>query len=94
MYLMVVVLFFLLPVHAKASEICMPAVELEAAMIDWYGEHPAEETSPHVVLWLSVAEETWTLVEYNSNGSACTIEHGSGWNDGQHSVHVQAVSNR
>lgn len=95
MFFRVILLLLLFPANAVASETCMPADEMEATLIDWYGEHPAEETSPNVVLWLSGAGESWTLVAYKSNGTACTIEHGSGWtNHGRHVVNVQEVSSR
>ena len=42
-----------------AEEECMPAVVLEAALIDWYGESPIEEGPRDLVVWSSVNGETW-----------------------------------
>jgi len=65
---------------AHATEVCMPSGELEAALIDWYGERPVEESSGNIVLWASQGGETWTIVQYNVDGTACTLEQGSNWN--------------
>ena len=64
---------------AHATEFCMPSDELEAALIDWYGEHPVEESSDNIVLWASQGGETWTVVQYNADGTACTLGQGSNW---------------
>ena len=65
---------------AHASEVCMLSDELEAALIDWYGERPVEESSDNIVLWASQGGKTWTIVQYNVDGTACTLGQGSNWN--------------
>lgn len=62
----------------SASEVCMPAQEFDAALFDWYGETPQENSSQNLVLWASAETGTWTLVSYE-NGIACRIDHGNGW---------------
>ena len=62
-----------------AEEKCMPAVVLEAALIDWYGESPIKEGPRNLVVWSSVNGETWTLVAYHPDGTACTLSQGQNW---------------
>ena len=62
-----------------AEEKCMPAVALEAALIDWYGESPIKEGPRNLVVWSSVNGETWTLVVYHPDGTACTLNQGQNW---------------
>ena len=57
----------------------MQSNELEAALIDWYEERPAQEYPHNIVLWKSANGATWTLVKYDSSGVACTIEQGTNW---------------
>ncbi len=64
----------------------MPATEMEAALIDWYQENPAEEVRHDIVLWTSQGGETWTLVKYRSDGVACTLENGVNWRGFQSSA--------
>ena len=70
---------FLLASEAVASEVCMPSHEMEAALIDWYDERPMQENASNIVLWKSERGETWTVVKYNSDGTACTLENGTNW---------------
>ena len=86
MFFILRILVFLFPAAATASEVCMASSELEAALIDWYEERPSQDYSPNIVLWKSQDGATWTLVRYISNNTACTIEHGSNWNDARYSV--------
>ncbi|MCE8005542.1 S-adenosyl-L-homocysteine hydrolase [Aestuariivita sp.] len=68
--------------HATAAQepICMPGDQLEAALVDWYGEAPMPETvsSPTstVRLWASEETGTWTLVTYLIDGTACVLNDG------------------
>lgn len=62
-----------------ADEKCMPAVTLEATLIDWYGESPIGEGPRDLVVWSSANGETWTLVAYHPDGTACTLNHGQNW---------------
>ncbi len=66
------------PSILAASEICMPSIELEAALIDWYQERPSEKHPDNIVLWQSDNGKTWTLVQYDEDGMACSLEHGKG----------------
>jgi hypothetical protein len=77
--IVVAVLIAAVPSMALSSDICMPSVEMEAALIDWYQEQPAEEIAHDVVLWSSKGGETWTLVKYRSDGVACALENGVNW---------------
>jgi hypothetical protein len=74
------------PSMALSSSVCMPATEMEAALIDWYQEQPAEEIGHDIVLWTSKGGETWTLVKYRSDGVACTLENGINWRGFQSSA--------
>jgi hypothetical protein len=67
------------PAHARSSGVCMQSAELEAALIDWYQEQPAEVTGHDIVLWKSQGGETWTLVKYRSDGVACALKNGTDW---------------
>ena len=71
--------FTILPLPLDASEVCMPADVLEAALIDWYGESPKADGPSNSVLWASPGGETWTLVKYTPEGNACRVGHGSNW---------------
>lgn len=74
------VLLFGLTSLLYAEEICMPAAELEASLIDWYGEKPVAEGPRGLVVWSSDEGNTWTLVAYKANGTACALEQGRDWN--------------
>ena len=89
MFFTILVVIFSFPAALMASEICMQSNELEAALIDWYEERPAQEYPPSIVLWKSENGATWTLVKYDSNGTACTIEHGSNWAGSRYSVNLR-----
>ena len=73
--------FALISSAAVAEEpVCMPKEELEAALTDWYGETPmpgvVATTTSTMQLWTSRSSETWTLVKYLIDGSACAISSG------------------
>jgi hypothetical protein len=68
---------FLFASEAVASDVCMPFNEMEASLIDWYDERPVQEIISNVVLWKSERGETWTVVKYNPDGTACTLQHGT-----------------
>jgi hypothetical protein len=67
-----------LPSPIQAFEVCMPALELEAALIDWYGEQPEADGPKGTVFWVSLEGATWTLVRYKSDEIACSIDQGLG----------------
>ena len=79
-------LVFLLSSQAQAEVICMAADDLEAALIDWYGEHPSRELSSEIVLWKSNDGHTWTVVEYLSDGRACSLLSGMNWDENRELV--------
>ena len=58
----------------------MPAAEMKASLIDWYGETPvAEPTAAKEQLWASKHTGTWTLVKTLSDGYACVVAQGDDW---------------
>jgi hypothetical protein len=67
--------------------VCMTASEMEAALIDMYGEYPqpgVTRTSTSMVqLWASPRTGTWTRVKYLVDGTACAIEEGDGFGTGE-----------
>ena len=66
--------------HAADPIICMSAPEMEATLIDWYGEQPVEgSTSEQEQLWVSDKTGTWTMIEYRNNGEACVLAQGDDW---------------
>lgn len=63
---------------AQGASTCMTAEELDAGLIDWYGERPVESSEDgSMVLWQNEEAGTWTLVAYRSSGMACTLDSGS-----------------
>lgn len=73
-----------LPSVARADEpVCMRAGEMEAALIDWYGEYPTpvhrETASATIRLWAAPQSGTWTMVKYLIDGTACVIAEGEDW---------------
>lgn len=62
---------------AQADQTCMTAGEMDAGLIDWYGERPVESTDDgRMVLWQNDDAGTWTLVSYRPSGMACTLDSG------------------
>jgi hypothetical protein len=88
------VLGFILASEASASEVCMPSDELKAALIDWYAESPVQVNSSNTILWKSEGGETWTVVKYNPDGTACTLQHGTNWNGSLSFVGLNADINQ
>ncbi|MEM1350947.1 MAG: hypothetical protein AAGF27_01310 [Pseudomonadota bacterium] len=74
--LVLIGLFLTLAAPLSAGEICMPAAELEAALIDWYAEQPTMVGPDGVVLWQSEDGASWTAVKYRDDGIACSIGNG------------------
>ncbi len=75
----VFMVFAAAPEWAEDTPVCMPAVELEATLKDWYGETPVTAAQDDQVLWASERNDTWTLVEYRSYEDArvaCTLASG------------------
>ena len=70
------------PASAWADTVCMAVVEMEAALIDWYGEAPVPgAVASDQQLWASEATGTWTLMGLNNDGTACVLGQGAGWTD-------------
>ena len=63
---------------ASQADVCMPAAELEAALIDWYGEEPVQQGPSDTVLWSTETGSSWTVVRYFKDGTACSIDSGFG----------------
>jgi hypothetical protein len=64
----------------SAGDVCMPAPEMKAALIDWYGERPvAAPSADRKQLWVSQTSGTWTLVRTFSDGISCVLAQGEEW---------------
>jgi len=63
-----------------AQPVCLDASELEATLIDMYGEYPqpgVTRTATAVTqIWASPRTGTWTLVKYLADGTACAVDEG------------------
>lgn len=65
---------------AFAADVCMPAQELKASLVDWYGEVPIEgQTEGGTQIWASDQSGTWSAVKTLSNGMACVTAQGTNW---------------
>ncbi|WP_189799476.1 S-adenosyl-L-homocysteine hydrolase [Tateyamaria sp. syn59] len=65
---------------ALADPVCMDAAEMEAALIEWYGETPvAGAWAADQQLWASEATGTWTLMELRVGDRACVLSQGEDW---------------
>lgn len=65
---------------AIASEVCMPAKELKASLVDWYGETPVDgQSEGNIQVWASKHTGTWTAVKTLSDGMACVTGQGNDW---------------
>ena len=65
---------------ALAQTPCMSAPEMEAGLIDWYGEAPVEGAPrARAQMWASEETGTWTLVQYLADGNACVVAQGDDW---------------
>ncbi|SFB04468.1 hypothetical protein SAMN05421688_2491 [Poseidonocella pacifica] len=62
-----------------AAQTCMDAQELEASLIDWYGETPVGAQDTDFQVWASETSGTWSMVEYRETGEACVLSTGEGW---------------
>lgn len=76
--LSILCLFLSVPVAAQTPPSCMSADELDASLIDWYGERAVMQSRDgHWVLWQNAESESWTVVEYLESGMACVAAHGT-----------------
>tara|TARA_R110001632_G_scaffold106048_3_gene215626 strand:- start:241 stop:558 length:318 start_codon:yes stop_codon:yes gene_type:complete len=65
---------------AFAGEVCMPAQELKASLVDWYGEEPVpNQQDGNVQVWASEMTGTWSAVKTLSDGTACVTAQGTDW---------------
>ena len=68
------------PVPGRAGWLCMPLDELNAALVDWYGETLVNTASRDKErLWMSAQTGTWTRAVIRSDGNACVTGQGDGW---------------
>ncbi len=68
---------------AQAEQVCMNAGEMEASLIDWYGETPVSApNADSEQIWASEHTGTWTMVKLLSDGNACVIAQGEDWMGG------------
>ena len=75
------------------TQVCMNAAEMEASLIDWYGEAPVEgEARDNMQLWASDRTGTWTVVRYLVDGTSCVVDQGKGWTSpGEQGVPMAAL---
>ncbi len=65
------------PAAVLASENCMVAEEMDASLVDWYGERVVAQTETgDTVLWQNDLTGSWTVVEYHDSGLACVLGFG------------------
>jgi hypothetical protein len=65
---------------AAAEDVCMPAGEMKAALIDWYGERPVPgESQGSSQVWASSTTGTWSMVKFMGDGNACVTAQGDNW---------------
>ena len=65
---------------AQERDVCMPASELKASLIDWYAERPiAGQADLKEQLWVSEQTGTWTVVKFMADGHACVKAQGTSW---------------
>lgn len=66
--------------EVSGQEVCMPADEMKASLVDWYGETPVAEPSPEgEQMWASDRSGTWTMVRHLADGNACVLAQGENW---------------
>ena len=66
--------------RAAAEDVCTPAEELKASLIDWYAERPvAEPDANGQQVWASERTGTWTMVAFEDDGVACVVAQGDDW---------------
>lgn len=62
---------------AQQDSVCMDQFEMEAALIDWYGESPIRRSDDRSAqMWANPETGTWSLVSYLTDGQACVIASG------------------
>lgn len=77
---------------AMADSVCMSSAEMEASLVDWYGETPvAGQEAKDTQLWASERNGTWSLVQYLPDGNSCVLETGEDWNGGADAGEVLAM---
>jgi hypothetical protein len=77
---------------AAADTVCMPAGEMKASLIDWYGEKPvAAPSEDREQLWVSEKTGKWTLVKTLADGNACVLAQGEDWMGGANQQELLAA---
>ncbi|WP_425092344.1 S-adenosyl-L-homocysteine hydrolase [Tropicimonas sp. S265A] len=70
----------------------MLADELDAALIDWHGEHVFEESDDgRAAVWRNSQTGSWTFVQYLDSGLACVLDHGQTWPPHRRSPELMAA---
>ncbi len=64
---------------AQEEPVCMPSLEMEAALIDWYGETAVSRESDNTYVWASGVGGTWTILTYEPDGTSCALAQGDNW---------------
>lgn len=76
------------------QDVCMPAEEMKASLVDWYGETPVAEPSDEgEQMWASDRSGTWTMVKLMADGNACVIAQGDNWMTGVEAPEQVALLN-
>lgn len=79
---LIIALFATLPGMAMADPetVCMPAGDMDAGLVDWYGEAVTSQSPDGTLaLWQNAETGSWTLVEYAATGLACAVNSGESW---------------
>ncbi|OAN67619.1 S-adenosyl-L-homocysteine hydrolase [Sulfitobacter sp. EhC04] len=76
----------------SGHQVCMPAEEMKASLVDWYGETPVAEPSQEgEQMWASDRTGTWTMVRLLADGNACVVAQGENWMAGVDSLEKLAL---
>ena len=79
--------------HTQGSDVCMPAPELKASLIDWYAERPVEgQKDLKQQLWASEQTGSWTVVKFFTDGRACVMAQGTRWSEGVETEELLALA--
>ncbi len=72
-----------LAVAAQAQDVCIPAGEMRAALLEWHAERPLPGQEGQArQLWVSDRTGSWTMINFKSTGTACVTAQGRNWTPG------------